>query len=75
MGVLKWIIVGVAVVVVVLAVVFLIGFFRMMYYSIPYDEWVEMQKKTESKKEVKDYDRQVKCFSGGAGKEKNRDQR
>lgn len=29
---------------VVLVVLFLIGFLKLMYYSIPYDEWVEFEK-------------------------------
>lgn len=32
---------GIAVVIVIL---FLIGVFKLMYYSIPYDEWVELEK-------------------------------
>lgn len=50
MSILEWVLIGIAVVIVILAIVFLIGFFRLMYLSIPFDEWLEMRKKTESKK-------------------------
>lgn len=50
MAVIKGIVIGAAVIVVILAIAFLIAFFRMMYYSIPYDEWVKLENEKERKK-------------------------
>ena len=55
---LKWVLIGVLVLIVIVAILFLVGLFLSVYYSIPYDEWVKMQKKTESEKgKEKDHDR------------------
>lgn len=40
----KWIICIVLGIAVVIVVLFLIGLFKLMYYSIPYDEWLELEK-------------------------------
>ena len=47
---LKWVLIGVLVLIVIVAILFLVGLFLSVYYSIPYDEWVEKQKKTEGQK-------------------------
>ena len=44
---------AIVMVLIVLGVMFLIAFLRMMYYSIPYDEWVEMQEKEAEKAAAK----------------------
>lgn len=55
---LKWVLIGVLVLIVIVAILFLVGLFLSVYYSIPYDEWVKKQKKTESEKgKEKDHDR------------------
>lgn len=53
---LKWVLIGVLVFIILVVVVFLLGLFLSVYHSIPYDEWVKMQKKKESGKD-KDHDR------------------
>lgn len=40
----KWIIGILCCVAVVVVILFLVGVFKLMYYSIPYDKWVEIEK-------------------------------
>lgn len=40
----KWILFIICGIAVVIVVLFLIGVFKLMYYSIPYDEWLEIEK-------------------------------
>ena len=47
---LKWVLIGVLVLIVIVAILFLGGLFLSVYYSIPYDEWVEKQKKNRKRK-------------------------
>ena len=50
MSVLKIILIIGLVIVVLLAILFLVALFYSVYLSIPYDEWVEMQKKNRKTK-------------------------
>ena len=54
MGVLKVLLIVGLVIIGLLAILFLVALFYSVYLSIPYDEWVEIQKKTERQKEVED---------------------
>lgn len=47
---LKWVLIGVLVLIVLVAILFLVGLFLSVYHSIPYDEWVKMQKKNRKRK-------------------------
>lgn len=57
---LKWVLIGVLVLIVLVAIFLLVGLFLSMYYSIPYDEWVELQcegsEKDKKKKRGKKHD-------------------
>jgi len=56
----KWIIGILCCVAVVVVILFLVGVFKLMYYSIPYDKWVEIEKeraKDEAKKARKKAER------------------
>lgn len=49
---LKWVLIGVLVLIVVVAILFLVGLFLSVYYSIPYEEWVKLEnERAEAKKE------------------------
>lgn len=40
---LKWVLIGVLVLIVLAAIFLLVGLFLSMYYSILYEEWVKME--------------------------------
>lgn len=42
---LKWVLIGVLVLIVLVAIFILVGLFLSVYYSIPYDELVELENK------------------------------
>lgn len=50
MGVLKWILIGVGVVILIAAVFIVLGLLYSMYLSMPYDEWVEIEKERDKRK-------------------------
>ena len=50
---LKWVLIGVLVLIVLAAILFLVGLFLSVYYSIPYDEWVELQNERAEKEKKK----------------------
>lgn len=50
---LKWVLIGVLVLIVLAAILFLVGLFLSVYYSIPYDEWVELQNERAEKDKKK----------------------
>ena len=50
MGVLKVLLIMGLVIIGLLAILFLVALFYSVYLSIPYDEWVEIQKKQKDKK-------------------------
>lgn len=53
---LKWVLIGVLVLIVLAAIFLLVGLFLSVYYSIPYDEWVKMENeraKDELEREAK----------------------
>lgn len=63
---LKWVLIGVLVLIVVVAILFLVGLFLSVYYSIPYEEWVklenerakdELERKAKKEKRGKKHDR------------------
>jgi hypothetical protein len=63
---LKWVLIGVLVLIVLVAILFLVGLFLSVYYSIPYDEWVkmenerakdELERKAKKEKRGKKHDR------------------
>lgn len=63
---LKWALIGVLVLIVLAAILFLVGLFLSVYYSIPYDEWVkmenerakdELERKAKKEKRGKKHDR------------------
>lgn len=64
----KWVLLILGGTALVIVVVFLIGVFKLMYYSIPYDEWVEMEKekaKLEAEKAKKKAERGKKHGRSG----------
>ena len=63
---LKWVLIGALVLIVLVAILFLVGLFLSVYYSIPYDEWVkmenerakdELERKAKKEKRGKKHDR------------------
>lgn len=63
---LKWVLIGVLVLIVLVDILFLVGLFLSVYYSIPYDEWVkmenerakdELERKAKKEKRGKKHDR------------------
>lgn len=63
---LKWVLIGVLVLIVLVAILFLVGLFLSVYYIIPYDEWVkmenerakdELERKAKKEKRGKKHDR------------------
>lgn len=50
---LKWVLIGVLVLIVLVAILFLVGLFLSVYYSIPYDEWVKLEDERAEKDKKK----------------------
>lgn len=63
---LKWVLIGVLVLIVLAAIFLLVGLLLSVYYSIPYEEWVklederakaEIERKAKKEKRGKKHDR------------------